>query len=485
MSTSPMMNLPTISAAPLPSLERAARELASRNVEESLYYFTRDILGYEDLDASLHGELCEAVQERAERKLILLPRGHLKTTVCTVAYPLWRLMLEPNTRIALISSTQSNATAYLREIKGHLAGRSYLRFTYPRVAPPARSKLRWSSTEVTIRRPKLYKESSIEAAGVGGTLVGKHFDLIVFDDVVTPENASTDEQREKLFDWYRHSLSLLEPGGEALVVGTRYHYHDLYGRLAESGSYKTLLRRAVEEGRSIFPGRFPPERLAALRAEQGSYIFSCQYLNEPVDDERAAFRRSWVRFVRPDALPTGMLYFMTVDPAIGESFGSDYTAIATCGMDGEGNLYVMDLVRERLSPHGLIEELFRLYERWKPIRIGIETVGFQATIVHFLKREMLTRGVRLPVVELKRAGNQPKSLRILALQPLFEQGQIFIVEGCPHSRDLEEELLRFPRGATDDILDALADQLRIAFPPRDSESVFLAEGRGRSLRTGY
>jgi hypothetical protein len=87
-------------------------------------------------------------------------------------------------------------------------------------------------------------------------------------------------------------------------------------------------------------------------------------------------------------------------------------------MDRNGNLYVVDLVRERMSPNELIDELFRIYERWNPARIGIEAVGFQATLIHFLNREMLEKGVRLPVVPLKRKSAESKSLRILGLQPV-------------------------------------------------------------------
>lgn len=425
------------------------------------------------------------MESGADRKLILLPRGHFKTTLCTVSYPIWRLLRDPNVRIALVSATQSNASAYLREIKGHILANSFLRIGYPDFLPSADKSLKWSATEVSVRRSRLQKESTIEAVGVGGTLVGKHFDLIVYDDVVTAENASTADQRSKLYEWYRHSLSLLEPGGEALVVGTRYHYYDLYGKLAESGGYKSIVRSAIESGRPIFPARFPSQRLDKLRQEQGSYIFSCQYLNEPVDEERASFRRSWLRLIRREHLPPDLVYFTTVDPAMGEGAGSDYTAIATCGMDPGGKLYVVDLVRERLSPNELIEEIFRVYDRWRPARVGIEAVGFQATLVHFLDREMLIRGVRLPLLPLKRGSSESKSLRILGLQPVLERGRLSVVEGCPNVDALEEELVRFPRGATDDLLDALADQLRIAFPPHPGDGVHRPDLRGRHHRTGY
>lgn len=464
---------------------KAAQALTAHNIFGSLYHLAKDILGYSDLDPGLHHELCMALQAQAERKLILLPRGHFKTTLCTVSYPIWRVVKDPNIRIALVSATQTNAIAFLREIKGQLLGNKDLRVTFPQIVPSSGQRQKWSSTEIAVNRTRLHKESTIEAVGIGGNLVGKHFDLIIYDDVVTVENAATAEQRMKLHDWYRHSLSLLEPGGEALVVGTRYHYHDLYGQLAAGGLYKTLVRSALENGRPIFPTRFPAKRLDKLREEQGSYIFSCQYLNEPVDDERAIFRRSWLRFIRPDQMPPNLLYFITVDPAIGDTAGSDYTAIVTCGMDREGNLYVVDMVREHLSPHGLIEEIFRVNERWKPVRIGIEAVGFQATLVHFINREMLERGIRLPLVPIKRQSGESKLLRILALQPAFERGQLFVVDGCPQADALEEELVRFPRGATDDLLDALADQLRIAFPPIDTDGVHLSGRQGRHHRTGY
>jgi hypothetical protein len=99
--------------------------------------------------------------------------------------------------------------------------------------------------------------------------------------------------------------------------------------------------------------------------------------------------------------------------------------------------------------------------------IGVEDVAFQRAILHFAYEEMKRRGVRLPMVGVKRGSDMTKQMRILGLVPRFEWGTLFLNQGL---NDLEVELDEFPRGGHDDILDSLASIENIVVYPQKLRS---------------
>ena len=72
-------------------------------------------------------------------------------------------------------------------------------------------------------------EASITVGGVGTTKVGQHFSLVVGDDYNSPANSKTPEMAQKVIDHYKYNLSILEPGGTYVIIGTRYSENDLIG----------------------------------------------------------------------------------------------------------------------------------------------------------------------------------------------------------------------------------------------------------------
>ncbi len=90
----------------------------------------------------------------------------------------------------------------------------------------------WAESEITIRqRTKNFKEASITVGGVGTTKIGQHYSVIIADDMNSPNNSSTPENAKKIVDHYRYNLSLLEPDGIYVIIGTRYSEADLIGHI--------------------------------------------------------------------------------------------------------------------------------------------------------------------------------------------------------------------------------------------------------------
>jgi phage terminase large subunit-like protein len=110
----------------------------------------------------------------------------------------------------------------------------------------------------------------------------------------------------------------------------------------------------------------------------------------------------------------------------------------------------------------LVDKIFELYKLDRYEKIGIEETQYTIGLKPFLDDEMRRRNIFLPIVPLKHKGVK-KEIRIRGLIPRFESGSIFLIE--KENEALEEEMLTFPVGKHDDILDALAYQLEIAQPP--------------------
>jgi predicted phage terminase large subunit-like protein len=180
--------------------------------------------------------------------------------------------------------------------------------------------------------------------------------------------------------------------------------------------------------------------------------------------------------------------YILVDAASSKKKGSDFTAMWVIGLGTDGNYYVLDMVRDRLSLTERAERLFDLHRRWKPRQVRYERYGLQADIEH-LKTKMEADSYRFDITEV--AGQTKKTDRIGRLIPIFEQGKMWmpktlhVTDYQKNSVDLvrafvEEELLAFPVGIHDDMLDALA---RIAEPdlrlvwPKESKIVDLPPPR--------
>lgn len=164
-------------------------------------------------------------QAESDRTLVLAPRGHGKSTLCTVGFTLWRIARSPETRILLASATAFQAEGFLRQVRAQIESCHALRRLFG-----LRPDRPWTGSEIAVARRGLYKEPTVTALGVGGAVIGRHYDTIVCDDVVDRDSAATAEQRRRLREWFGAVLvPCLEPTGTLHLVGTRWHDDDLYG----------------------------------------------------------------------------------------------------------------------------------------------------------------------------------------------------------------------------------------------------------------
>ncbi len=462
-----------------PEFIQPARQLALTD----FWFFLREVMGVGIAEEEPHMALCRWLEKPTMygRRLILMPRGSLKTTIVTQAYSLWRICQDPNIRILLDSEVRSNAKTFARVIRAHIEGNERLIQLFGEM----RREPGWTDEYFTVRRTYESREPTVMTSGMDQTVVSQHYDLIIADDIVTDKTVATPEQIRKSIDHYRLLLPLLESpqintAAELILVGTRWDDNDLYGYvLRESGmetheavhylleqggtgqigEWSVFYRQAYRHDGRPLCSLYTEEFLERTRRRIGEYHFAAQYLNDPVPVESATFRREWFQYWTPP-LPQNLRIVAVVDPAISVRKHGDYSAIVVVGFAQDGKRYVLHAWRDRVTTKTLVDKIFQLYEEWLPEVIAIEQVAFQAALQLIVQEEMGRRQTWMPIRAIVPEHGASKEIRIRALQPLYESGAILHPHRSVPDRgaidDLELELLRFPRGQHDDLADALA-----------------------------
>jgi phage terminase large subunit-like protein len=334
---------------------------------------------------------------------------------------------DPETTIGIFSHTRPIAKAFLRQIKREFEANETLKGWFPDVLwailrRKARSGPRMKGSSV--KRKGNPKEATVEAWGlVDGQPTSKHYDKLVYDDVVTDKSVTTPEMMAKTTDALALSYNLGARNGVRRFIGTRYHFNDTYGTMIERGTVRVRKYPATEDGTTdgepVFLTR---EKLAEKRRDFGPYVFACQMLQDPTADETQGFREEWLRYYTPTS-HAGMNVYILVDPASAKKKTSDYTAAWVVGLAADSNIYVLDMVRDRLSLTQRADLMFAWHKRWKPLRIGYERYGMMADIEHIEDRQD-RENYRFPITEL--GGPMPKNDRIRRLIPWFEQGRVYL-----------------------------------------------------------
>lgn len=275
--------------------------------ERSIFAFAKGVLGLTRLTPTLHREVSHWLQSTPPyRKLCLLPRDHLKTSLFSRAGPI-HVLVQPkdhniyrpgidgaSTRILLSNETATNAEHFLRWIEGRFESCNLLRALWPHRCweAPRRQSRKWNEKEMVIPREDDYPEASIETIGVGGAITSRHYDLLIKDDLVTIEAANSPIVMADAIDWHKASRALMDDPDRSMewICGTRWAALDLYQYIINNDpSVEIYHRSAIEDGIPIFPELFSLDTLNRIRKEVGSALFALLYMNNAADPELVDF----------------------------------------------------------------------------------------------------------------------------------------------------------------------------------------------------
>lgn len=291
---------------------------------------------------------------------------------------------------------------------------------------------------------------AVKSADNPQRLRGEGLDFLVMDEAAfVKEETWTEVLRP----------TLTERKGSALFISTPRGMNNWFYRLWQDADdredwakfkFSTVDNPAID-----------PEELESAKREIGSLTFAQEYEAEFVNEGTQLFKQDWFRYYQPavrGAKIDGYLYefdempkFATVDLATSTKQTADYTVFTAFAQDpGENKLFVIDMLRKRMEAPDIIPAMKQFYKKNNLDWIGVERAGFQLSIIQFARRE------GLQVRELK--ADKDKRSRAIPLSAKMESGQVFFPDDpmVDWVHEAERELLTFPLGAHDDIVDTLA-----------------------------
>lgn len=401
--------------------------------------------------------------------MVLGPRGHFKSTICSQAQSIWRLAINPDARIGIISNDGDEAKKDLRYIKGHLSRNRELVGLFPHLAPsntlPAKVQRDggkfWREGQITICGREDIGEASIMTTGVYGGFTGPHFEHVILNDIVDFKNSRTEYQREKLKDWLAETIEgTLMSGGTLTYIGTRYHWQDVYGdKLEAELRDKHIVSSAInydEDGNEValFPDLIDLDGLHAKRRRMGTTAFNSQMQNDTAAMKGSKFKPHYFQYWKELPPTECRMFYIGIDTSMGKTITSDFTGWCVGIIDErDGNHYILEADHERLNLDARRALVRRLNEKYPlALRIGIEAVGFAGDFVTDMQKEIPKC---TPIDQ-----QYSKEIRAERIEPYFERGMVWLGPDGMHQK-LEQELLMFPEGKYDDMFDALELFMRL------------------------
>lgn len=460
-----------------------------------LYFLIRYGMARKDVEKRWLFDRCREVQAEPNGCLDLWAREHYKSTIITVGKTIQDVFRShgenaPESECltaGIFSHTRPIAKAFLAQIKREFEGNLRFKEWFDDILwENTNHAPNWSlDNGITVKRDQNPKEATIEAYGlVDGQPTGKHFNLLVYDDIVTSKSVYTPEMIKKTSDELKLSYNLGAHGGDRRFIGTRYSFGDTYKEVIEAGTAKVRVHAATKDGTQtgepVFLSR---ELLAQKRRDMGEFIFSCQMLQNPVAGSEQKFKEEWLNYHTPTVQDRDRGHnYILVDPASSKKKVSDYTVMWVVQARADKRLYVMDGVRDRLNLTERAEKLVELHRKWKPMQqdgVRYEQYGAQSDI-EAIKMFQESIGYRFDITKV--GGKVAKFDRVMRLVPYFESGKLIL----PHQIDqvdyegktsniittlVKDEYLIFPACSHDDGMDGLAravdPDLPLIYPETD------------------
>lgn len=449
-------------------LQAAQELLARRGAKKSLTSFI-DYIDYGVIPAKHHQLIIDKLEavERGEinRLMLFLPPGSAKSTYASVLFPSWYLGRNKAKSVIGASHSGELAERFGRKVRNIVAMPEYTNVFGTTISADSAAAGRWETTN----------GSEYYAVGVGGSVTGRRADLGIIDDPVkSREEADSETQRDKVWEWYKADFyTRLKPNASIILIMTRWHEDDLAGRLladaSEGGEQWEVLSLSMEacandplgrnEGELLWPEWFTDEMITQAKRDPRNWL--ALYQQQPRPDSGGEFKKEWLQFYKNK--PVNGNKYILVDPASEKKKTSDYTSIFVLLLGQDNNIYVIDMVRDRLNLPERAALVFKLHKEHSPLDVGYEKYGMQADIEH-IKDKMEREQYRFNITEV--GGSMPKNDRIRRMIPLFEAGRVWLPESL-HKTDfqgqlrnlvddfIEQEYAAFPVGKHDDMMDCL------------------------------
>jgi len=415
-----------------------------------------------------HKEILDLISDKNNRRIgAIAPRGHAKSTTVDMTYPMWAGCFEQEEFIVIISDTYTQAAEFINALKDEFEHNPKIKWLFGNMKGDD-----WQDGEFVLSNGIKYaaKGSGMKIRGIRHRHTRPT--LMIFDDIENDENIKSAEQRQKLYHWFtKAAIPALARGGRAVIIGTILHFDSLVNKVMKQQdvfkSWQTRVFYAItteEDGteRALWPEHRSLEKLRAMRDDPsdqdfiGSITFAQEYQHKPFSEEDAIIQPDWIKECEPSQVPdkhTRLARVLTIDPAASERQTADFTAMIVADLYTDGNVYIRAIRNQRTSPSVTADTVRELDEIYKPQVIGIEKGALGLVF-----RDLLEG---LPVIGLE--PDKDKVRRLLAVSRFFEAGRVYTVKNIQNGQAFREQLIEFPKGTHDDMVDAAAYAVRLLF----------------------
>lgn len=325
--------------------------------------------------------------------LMLYPRGHLKTSFAA-AWVVQRLLINPNVRIGVWSRTTPLARSFLGLVKQHLLNPKLME-AFPEVCMDRGKWEKDTADALTTARDSSIsgptKEEMVECWGIDSTVTGRHYDYHLYDDIINEQSVTSATQIEKVRVWWSMVQAIKESYGIEKIIGTRYHWTDIYGEIMEQGYFNhVVVRKAIENGKPIYSYN-TIKNLDKLKRRMGEYEWSTQMMNDAVPKGQRIFVPPYPLYTKDEfeRIKDDCKYYVTVDPAMTENRYNDQTGLAVGAVNKKDptKVYIVEAYGIRKKPDEVSEEIVRLMVKYKPVKVGIE-FGLQASLQYLINADI-------------------------------------------------------------------------------------------------
>jgi predicted phage terminase large subunit-like protein len=450
--------------------------LRRRRIQGDLVEWCREI----GMEPSRHHRLIiQALERVAQKQLrrvaIFAPPGSAKSSYVSVAFPPYYLARHKKASIIAASHTAELGEHWGRRVRNTIAEhRATLDID---INPDVKAAARWETTLLG----ETTTSGEYFAAGVGGAIAGRRADLALIDDPVrNREDADSPSVQRQHFAWWKNDLlPRLKPDASVVLIQTRWHEADLAGQiLADEKDDWEVIELPMEAGPGDILGRKVGERLwpewfnegMVRDAKKDQRVWTSLYQQRPTSAEGYFFKREWLVEVKDTPPRESLNVYGASDYAVSKNQG-DYTVHLVVGLDCEEKMYVLDLWRDQAEPEEWVEVFCDLVQEWRPLAWAEERGHIEAGIGPHLKRRQRERGAY--VFKRSFPSRYDKAIRAQSIRSRMAVEKLYIPSFAPWKADLMAELLAFPAGKHDDMVDALSligqmlDRIRGSDMPAD------------------
>lgn len=407
--------------------------------------------------------------------LINCPPNTGKSLLVNVLFPAWRWASDPTDKFLTGSYSLT-----LAERDSSKARRLIMSDKYQSYFPHVRLSSDQNAKGAYIND----KGGERKTTATGAAVAGFKGDVLILDDPHNTNEADSDVKRDEAVKWfpdYFYNRLNDFTKGQRVVIGQRIHQRDLSGFILENfpdwihlnlpWEYKPTNYVSVsgwkdprtEVGQPLWSERYPQSEINNLKRRPVS--FAAQWNQAPVGgNELSPFNAGQFKYFTEtsdsyktndkEVLKDNTFCLIACDPAYSESRHSDFSVVVVADISPSGDIFLKDMVRQRIGVTKLIPVLKRLEEVYHPIYTLIENV----TIGGIVCQQARESGVHVKPIKTKRGSEagEMKTIRSLDLQLALEDGKLYLPLGRDWVPVVEAEILDFPNSSFDDIVDALS-----------------------------